>query len=148
LRSSASLRPDGFFSYTKERLGLDNAALTDLTVTERSVGLLPRADLVLFLSVWHHMVREHGLDLAREMLGRIWERCDRVMVFDTGQEEMPSYFGLPRMEPTPRLWVGNLLTECCGDGRVEYLGEHAAFDPAGRQCMRSLFAVHRQASGQ
>ena len=126
------------------RLGLENVSILELSLAPCRVRLLPRADLVLFLSVWHHVVREHGLKAAEKMLGEVWERCESVMIFDTGQDEMPEHYGLPNMEPNAREWVENLLSRHCEGGRVEYLGEHAAFDPAGRPCTRSLFAVRRQ----
>jgi hypothetical protein len=136
-------RAQRILAYTKSKLGLDNLAQLDLNIRRSTVHLLPRADLVLCLSVWHHWVREHGFAEARELLADVWDRCNALMLFDTGQQEMPSDYRLPPMEPSPQQWLKAFLNTCCSDGKVEYLGEHAAFDPEGRRCMRSLFAIRR-----
>ena len=52
-------------------------------------------------------------------------------------------FGLPEMTPDARSWLADYLAETCPGSRVEHLGTHAAFDPAGRTVERNLFAVIR-----
>jgi hypothetical protein len=65
------------------RAGLANAGILDLDVTPETVRLLPDADLVLFLSVWHHMVRAYGIDIADDLLAAIWAHTATVMMFDS-----------------------------------------------------------------
>ena len=78
-----------------ERSGLDNAGFLAMAVTPKTLGVLPAVDATLFLSIWHYFVRAYGLDEATRMLGAIWARTGKVLVFDTGEREMDASFGLP-----------------------------------------------------
>jgi hypothetical protein len=108
-----------------------------------TVELLPATDCTILLSVWHHLVHEQGLESATDLLGALWERTGKVMFFDTGGEEMPDSYGLPRMLPDARAWLTDYLTGTCAEGRIEHLGDHRAFDADGLPTERALFAVIR-----
>jgi hypothetical protein len=129
--------------YAVRRSGLTNVGVLALEVTPANVGLVPPADCVLCLSVWHHFVRAYGLEDASAMLETLWDKTRRVMFFDTGETEMPAAYGLPPMTPEPRVWLEDYLRRTCGGERVEHLGRHRAFDPEGGTVERSLFAVFR-----
>lgn len=128
----------------RNRLG--NVGVMELELRPDTVGLLPGVDCTIFLSVWHHLVRAHGLATATQLIEELWSRTGKVMFFDSGAEEMPEWFGLPPMEPTPERWLTNYLQNSCTDARVEHLGRHRAFDAAGSPAERSLFAVIRDAN--
>jgi hypothetical protein len=106
--------------------------------------LLPSADLVLCLAVWHHLVSDFGLETADRMLSTIWARTRRALVFETGESEMPAQYRLPAMEPDPATWIQRHLRETCPGGDVVSLGRHTALRPEGGTCVRSLFAVIRR----
>jgi hypothetical protein len=125
------------------RSGTQDVGVLALEVTPLNVGLLPGADCVLCLSIWHHFVRSHGIDKATAMLDAIWQRTQKVMFFDTGESEMTSDYQLPVMEPDPRLWLADYLARTCKESQIEHLGRHRAFDPSGNPCERNLFAVIR-----
>ncbi|MGE5691415.1 MAG: hypothetical protein ACM33B_12740 [Pseudomonadota bacterium] len=130
--------------YAMRRTGLaSTAALLTLEVGPATAELVPAADVVLFLSVWHHLVRGYGLEQATELLRSIWARTHRVLFFDTGEREMPPSFGLPAMEPDADTWLRGYLAETCAGGEVRHLGAHAAFDAAGASVERNLYAVVR-----
>ena len=122
-----------------------NVGVLALEVTPENVFTLPDADCVLCLSIWHHFVRTHGLSRATEMLETIWLHTRKVMVFDTGEAEMTPDFRLPEMTPDARSWLTTYLADTCAGSRIEHLGFHRAFDPAGKPCERNLFAVIRTA---
>lgn len=126
------------------RNGLDNVAVMDLELRPDTLGLLPSTDCTLLLSVWHHLVRGLGFDAATDLLRGLWGRTGKVMFFDSGEDEMPASFGLPRMVPTPDVWLTEYLLKTCAGGRVEHLGRHRAFDAAGLPTDRALFAVIRE----
>ncbi|WP_143074830.1 hypothetical protein [Streptomyces mangrovisoli] len=124
---------------------LDNVAVTSLEFRPDTLGLLPATDCTLLLSLWHHLVREMGFGTATDLLRGLWSRTGKVMFFDSGEDEMPESFGLPRMVPTADVWLAEYLGKNCADGRVEHLGRHRAFDADGLPTDRALFAVVREA---
>lgn len=114
-----------------------------MRLTEETAPLLPSADCVVFLSIWHHLVRESGLEAAGRVLGALWERTLRVLFFETGETEMPDAFGLPAMGPDPRAWLTGYLAEHCPGGHVRHLGRHQGGQVGGEAVYRNLFAVTR-----
>jgi len=129
--------------YARRKSGLDHVAILVLRLELPTVDLLPSADAVLFLSLWHHLVQAHGLEGATAVLERVWEHTRRVLFFDTGESEMPPSYGLPRMTPDARTWLTSYLTETCPGAELRHLGVHAAFAPDGSPCTRNLLAVLR-----
>jgi SAM-dependent methyltransferase len=130
--------------YATRQLRLRNVGILVLALAPETVGLLPAADAVVFLALWHHLVRSHGLDEATSMLETIWARTKHVLVFETGENEMPASYGLPRM-PDPGTWLARYLGRTCAGADVAHLGMHAAVAPDGTECERNLFAVVRRA---
>lgn len=130
--------------YAIRKAGVEDAGLLILTVRPGNVHLLPAADAVLFLSLWHHFVREHGLEGATSVLEALWDRTNRVLFFDTGESEMPESYGLPPMTPEPCDWLAGYLARTCTRAAVVHLGQHEAFGPDGNTCLRNLFAVIRR----
>ncbi len=132
--------------YAVRRSGLENIGVLALALTPENVDLIPSADCVLCLSIWHHFVRIYGLEAATAMLAAIWRRTRVVMFFDTGETEMTPDYGLPEMTPDPRSWLDDYLSRTCAGSRVEHLGRHRAFDPEGGTVERNLFAIVRNAA--
>jgi hypothetical protein len=131
--------------YAVRRSGLTNIGVLALVLTPENVEMMPSADCVLCLSIWHHFVRAYGLDAASGMLQAIWRKTRVVMFFDTGESEMTPDYGLPEMTPDPRSWLEAYLARTCAGSRVEHLGRHRAFDPEGGSAERNLFAVVKSA---
>jgi hypothetical protein len=131
--------------YAVRRSGLENIGVLALTLTPENVDLMPSADCVVCLSIWHHFVRVYGLEAATRMLQAIWAKTGIVMFFDTGETEMTPDYALPEMAPDPRSWLEDYLSRTCAGSRVEHLGLHRAFDPEGGPVERNLFAVLRTA---
>jgi hypothetical protein len=126
-------RPARILSLALSRARIDTVGQLRMTVTPDNVSLVPSADVVLLLAVWHHWVRNFGLDRANEMLRTIWSRTGRVLVFETG-EHMPTHYGLPDFGQDPSQGVSDLLTDVCPGSEVRHLGRFPD---------RSLFAVVR-----
>jgi hypothetical protein len=132
--------------YAVHRSGAKNVGVLALWVTPETARLLPAGDCVLVLAVWHHLVRDFGLEEATAILRTIWEKTGRVLFFDTGEAEMPPEFALPPLEPDARTWLEDYLQTTCAGGRVEHLGLHEARAPDGTPVERNLFAVVREAA--
>ena len=129
--------------YAVRRSRAENVGILALRATPQTAQALPAADCVLLLAVWHHFVRDYGLDGATEILRMIWSKTAQVLFFDTGESEMPPEFGLPDLVPDPRRWLEGYLERTCEDGRVRHLGLHDALAPDGKPVKRNLLAVVR-----
>jgi hypothetical protein len=132
------------YLYALRRLQLRHAGALVLEVTPRTLGLVPEVDCVLFLSVWHHIVRADGEAVAKDFLSTLWSKARRVMFFETGETELPGHWNMPAMAPSPEAFLPGYLAEACKGADVVDLGRHDAFAPDGSPCQRSLFAVVRR----
>lgn len=131
--------------YASRKAGVEErVAVLTLDVSSDTVALVPHADVVLLLSVWHHLVVRDGLDEATEQLREIWARAGRVLFFEAGDEEDSSP-AWPRMEPDSRAWLSQYLSETCEGGALRYLGVHTSSDARRLRKKRHLFAVVREA---
>jgi hypothetical protein len=94
--------------------------------------------------VWHHIVRARGLAYATQLVASLWEKTERILFFETGEDEMPASWGLPALEPDARTWLAGYLGRTCPDASIIHLGCHdAGIDNGGRPAARNLFAVVR-----
>jgi SAM-dependent methyltransferase len=132
--------------YAQRKLGRPSRiGFLTLDVEPATVRLVPPADCVVFLSVWHHIVRDQGLEAATDVLAQLWERTGKILFFETGEREIPDWWGLPAMDPNPREWLEGYLASTCGGATVRYLGVHdgGLEEAGGNRVMRNLFAVIR-----
>jgi SAM-dependent methyltransferase len=135
------------FREARTRIGLPEVGLTDIELTTKTVSLLPSVDLCLFLSVWHHIAREQGHDVAKDVLTSVWMLTKVVLVFETGESEMsPDYAVHELLGADVEAGIESLLRERCPGGSVRRLGRHPAFGPDGVPCERGLYAVIRDPS--
>jgi hypothetical protein len=99
---------------------------------------------MLFLSVWHHMVRDYGYDAATQIVEALWGKTRQVMFFETGESEMPKYYNLPDMTPDPATYIRAYLSNACHYGNVVHLGLHeTVFPDPSKSVKRNLFAILR-----
>ena len=131
--------------YARSELELDHLSVLVTNLDQKSLSAVPKADLLLFLSVWHHMVRALGYAAALDILGELWTRTEQVMFFDTGEDELPAYYGMPALGPTPEEFLTGMLEQVCPGGTVVPCGRHDAFAPNGEPCQRTLYAIFRAA---
>ena len=102
---------------------------------------LPQFDVVIFLAVLHHIMYEHGVDLAREFMTVIRAKTNKALVFEMGQSNehlMPWASLLPDMGPEPHEWIKHFLLSC-GFSRADRVGETDAYRSNIR---RSIFVAH------
>jgi len=130
-----------------KKTGMSHVGFSNQFVTPQSVSLIPHADVMIFLSVWHHWVKRYGMDTAMKMLSEIWNACDQVMYFESGQNEMSPDFGLPNIGPNAEDWIIELLSRACPNSTIYALGQCKAFGVGGNEqtnfAFRTLFAVER-----
>jgi SAM-dependent methyltransferase len=129
--------------YAARKARAENVGVLVLRLEPASAELLPSADCVLLLSIWHHFVRHFGLVGATALLHSIWQRTSRVLFFDTGETEFHPGIGLPKMLPDASSWLSGYLSQNCAGAEVSHLGLHDAIAPDGSTYKRNLFALTR-----
>ena len=133
--------------YAARKIQVPGAGFCNLLIDRNTVALLPQADLVLLLSVWHHWVRAYGLEDASQMLAAVWKRSNKVLFFETGEAEMPPEFGLLALKTSARAWLEDYLRATCSDATVTWAGSFKAFAPHGNEvekvAYRNLFKLVR-----
>jgi SAM-dependent methyltransferase len=108
--------------------GAGRATFLHAKVDPETARFLPTVDVVLFMSVFHHLVRRGGLEEAELCTKRLAERCRHQMVFDTGGPDHPKKkWGekLAFMGSSPRDWVGEFLLSV-GFSDVTHIGDSIA----------------------
>jgi hypothetical protein len=130
--------------YARRRLALRNLAVLVARVDRDSVQILPSTDAVLFLSVWHHIVRHDGLEAGSEVLRQLWARCRGALFFESGESELPPGWGLPPLLPSPDEFYASYLAAVCAGSEIRNFGRHVAVTSNGEYCQRTLWAVLRR----
>ncbi len=125
---------------TKEINTLENAIFLNAKL-EDVIHRLPKFEVTIFLSLFHHIVREKGFEHASDIFSQLLSKTDRVMFFETGQSnEINTTWArdLPDMGKEPKVWLQDYLIKA-GATRVKWLGDFESFlSPVPR----SLFAVY------
>jgi SAM-dependent methyltransferase len=117
--------------------GINGAGFVGGTIDQTLLAQLPASDIVLFLSVLHHITYEHGIEYARGILTAIRGITKKRLVFDMGQSNETSHEWaklLPKMEPDPQTWITNLLISA-GFSNVEVRGETDAYKSEARRIL-------------
>jgi hypothetical protein len=88
------------------------------------VGRMPRYDVILCLSVIHHIILAEGMDVAESILQHLASKTNHVLFFEMGQSnEIQADWSkrLPAMEPDPETWISEWLLKS-GFRRVKTIG--------------------------
>lgn len=116
---------------------LDGAAFFGGTIDEKLLKKLPPFEIVIFLSVLHHVMYEHGIDYSRTLLSAIRARTLKCLVFDMGQSNETSHEWsslLPPMQPDPESWIKDLLLSA-GFSSVEAVGQTDAYKSSANRIL-------------
>ena len=127
----------------KEVGGFDNAVFMRAIFNEDLAEKLPTVDVTIYLSVFHHMVRRFGEEVATRSLMQLMRKTRRVMFFETGQsdENVASWSKyLPEMTPNPREWIKNYF-QSLGASQVKYLGEYNNHLSPVKRCLFAVYTV-------
>ncbi len=107
--------------------GVPNALFANLTITPENAANLPRVDVVICLSVFHHWVRHFGIERANIVLDELGGKAGKVLVFETGQ---PNEIGaqwaglLSFMGGDPDVWIHDRLVTM-GFDQVHPVGKYS-----------------------
>ncbi|MGB5705622.1 MAG: class I SAM-dependent methyltransferase [Arenicellales bacterium] len=112
-----------------------NVGFLNATITDKNVDLLGEYDVILFLSVFHHLVHSGGMDAAKYVLSALINKSRNALYFETGQGDQG--FGkmagsMPKIAKEDALdYCTDLLMEC-GAGSIQLLGETSLKNSASR----------------
>ena len=107
----------------KSKTGMDNCTFIKQFIDDKFITQIPSFDVVIHLSVFHHWVKQHGLEKATEMMKSLTQNTS-CLVFETGQStEAGSQWAkvLDFMGENPELWIENFLKNL-GFASVKNLG--------------------------
>ena len=130
--------------YAKNKLDVRNLAVLINHIDRSTAQTLPTVDAVLFMSVWHNIIRETDLENATDILRALWEKCRHVLVFESIEVGMKAHSRLPAMDPSPEEFFRRYLGDTCsGCIEIRRLGRFSGFEPYGPNDQRTLWAVIR-----
>jgi hypothetical protein len=132
-----------------DSVGQPSVAFTPIPIDPGNVQILPDADVVLFLSVFHNWCEAFGVQRSLEMLDTVWTKSRKVLFFETPNTAENSSVRnvLPFMGASPDAaasYIADLLSGLA-DGVVTLLG-HFPTDFRGEGERRHLFVVRRLAT--
>jgi len=122
---------------------VDNVTFSNYQLDVEKCRALPKVDVVVFLSVFHHILRHNGIEYAMDFLRAISAINIRYMIFETGQpnEKNVSWTNdLDIMGDDFEQWIVETL-KSVGYSRVTLLGET---DSIRSDTARLLFLAEKQ----
>lgn len=118
---------------------ISNAGFILGVVKDDLLSKLPKSDLVLFLSIMHHMMYSAGVEYCREYLFKLRSIVGSALIFEMGQsnETKNEWAGkLPDMGENPHVWIREFLLSA-GFSRVEKIGETDSYKKDQRRAVFS-----------
>jgi len=112
-----------------EILDIKNVSFLNIKVDEKILINFPSFDYTICFAVWHHWVRYFGFNSAEKMLKILWDKTTKFMFFETGLEELPDEYGMPKIEGNNDEWLINYLKKTLPNSKVIILGQAPAFPP-------------------
>lgn len=126
-------------NYAKQSIKLPaKVTFLELDVNPISISILPKTDITICFSIWHHWVFHYGLDNATTMLKSLWESTNNTLFFESGEEETKKEFNLP-FDQDAKTWLLNYLRTNLNQANVNAIGEF----PAGNYDHYSIKNIKR-----
>jgi cyclopropane fatty-acyl-phospholipid synthase-like methyltransferase len=101
---------------------------------------LPNFDIVIFMSVLHHIMYSEGEEYCRIILKKIMPKINKIMIFEMGQsDEIKNKWAekLPNMGNDPHKWIANFLASC-GFSKITKIGESNSYQ---KDKKRAIFKI-------
>jgi hypothetical protein len=120
----------------------------EMNVTNLNIDILPKTDMTLLLSVWHHWVHDFGFNIATEMLAKLWASTNKVMIFEGAGREVIDQFKLPDAVGE-NTFFENYLSSSLKSSKIEEIGEFDVGDYAiykdvlGKTLKRKVYAIYK-----
>jgi SAM-dependent methyltransferase len=128
------------------RYSVSNVVFTQMEVTPENAALLPKADMVICLSIFHHWIRKLGEAESLRIMKGLAGSANKYFVFDTGQPneknvEWNQY--LTFMNPDISQWA-EVYFKTLGFSKVVNLGNHRT---SLSEVPRTLFIAVKDTDG-
>lgn len=94
---------------------VERLAIMKTEVNAKNLVDLPQCDVVLCLSVVHHIIREEGIEVAKAFVRAITEIAKKAIIFEMGtseEYEMEWYEQLPAMPEGQVEFIKSFLVSC------------------------------------
>lgn len=112
----------------KHTKGVQNVVFSNMELVPDSFEGMPKFDVVIFLSVYHHIARHNGVEYALDFMRGISKINKRYLIFETGQPD-ESGVGWTKdmdfMKPDVVTYINNLLRSV-GYTKVSVIGKNKA----------------------
>jgi SAM-dependent methyltransferase len=85
------------------------------TMTTQDISVLPQFDMVLCLSVAHHVIRTQGLAAAKDFMTAVASRARQVLIFEMGTASEVSFdwsHQMPEMPQGQEVFIRDFLQAC------------------------------------
>ena len=105
---------------------VSNIVFTQMEVTPANASRLPKADMVICLSIFHHWIRKLGQADSLQIMRGLADSANKYFVFDTGQPNEKNVDwneSLEFMYPDIGKWADDYF-KALGFSEVVNLGEH------------------------
>lgn len=111
------------------RYVLPNLVFKHFNLNQETVRQIPPSDIILFLSVFHHIVKINGEQTAVDILKTLASKCQKQLFFETGQPDEIGTKWSQKMQFIGGVeqWIKELFTNECGFQEVKLLGEFETF---------------------
>jgi 2-polyprenyl-3-methyl-5-hydroxy-6-metoxy-1,4-benzoquinol methylase len=113
----------------KSQYSASNLIFKQFNLDKDSAKMLPKADIILFLSVFHHLVKYYGKDNAIFILKKLASKCKKQFFFETGQMDESGTKWSYQMGFINNInfWVSDFFIKECRFKEVKCLGEFETF---------------------
>ena len=101
---------------------------------------MPNFDLIIFMSVMHHMMYSNGEEYCLDFLKKLKKKINKAMIFEMGQSnELKNSWAekLPDMGKNPHEWILKFL-KSAGFSEVKKIGESDSYQ---KDQNRAIFRV-------
>lgn len=119
-----------------------NLIFKNFTLSPETVSLLPQSDIIIFLNVFHHLVKYYGELSATDILSKLAQKCQKQIFFETGQfdEKGTKFAHLLGFMPDVEAFTKEVFVDKCGFQDCVLLGEFETFLTPVK---RKLFLLRR-----
>ncbi len=124
------------------RYSVNNVVFTQLEITPENASLLPKVDMVICLSVFHHWIRKLGQEQSRIIMQGLADSSNKYLIFDTGQPNEKNVewaTSLEFMNPDINNWADGYL-KSLGFNKVDNIG---IFQTSLSEVKRNLYIASK-----